>query len=60
VAKSTDGIEVGSFSTSGVNDEMKDTEPKARGGDGSAVMAKPKMATNAPAHHFAHKRPMTE
>ena len=59
MAKSTDGIEVGSYSTSGVNDKADD--PKQRGGDGSAKMSHPKMMVNgnAPPHHFAHKRPMT-
>jgi hypothetical protein len=55
MAKSTDGIEEGSFQTSGVNDPID--EPKQRGGDGSAVMEKPKSST--PNHHFAHKRPVT-
>jgi hypothetical protein len=54
MAKSKGGIETGSFQTSGVNDEMKDTEPKARGGDGSA-----KMSKTAP-HMFAHKQPCCE
>ena len=59
MAKSTDGIEVGSYQTSGVNDDVQDGESKPRGGNGSARMAKPKMTPNAPAHHFAHKRPVT-
>lgn len=55
MAKSKDGIETGSFQTSGVNDEMKDTEPKARGGNGSAVMAK---SSKIAPHMFAHKQPV--
>lgn len=54
MAKSKDGIEVGEFQTSGVNDEMKDTEPKARGGEGSA---KSNMCAY-PCTELAHKRPM--
>jgi hypothetical protein len=60
MAKSTDGIEVGSYQTSGVNDDVQEGEAKPRGGNGSAVMAKPKMASGMQPHHFAHKRPMTE
>jgi hypothetical protein len=58
MAKSTDGIEVGSYQTSGVNDDVQEGESKPRGGDGSAMMAKPKVMPNTPPHHFAHKRPM--
>lgn len=56
MAKSTDGIEKGSYSTSGVNDEID--EPKQRGGDGSAKM-EPARSASIPSHHFAFKRPMT-
>lgn len=59
MAKSKDGIEVGSYQTSGVNDDVMEGEAKQRGGNGSAVMDKPKMMPNAPPHHFAHKRPVT-
>jgi hypothetical protein len=59
MAKSTDGIEVGSYQTSGVNDDVQEGESKPRGGNGSATMAKPKMVANAASHHFAHKRPVT-
>ena len=56
MAKSKDGIEAGEFETSGVNDEMKSTEPKARGGEGSAksnIFAHPRT-------EFAHKQPVAE
>jgi hypothetical protein len=61
MAKSTDGIEKGSFQTSGVNDDVQEGEAKPRGGNGSAKMTNPKMAVNGstPNHHFAHKRPVT-
>ena len=55
MAKSKDGIEVGSYQTSGINDPID--EPKQRGGNGSAVMDKPKGGTAT--HMFAHKRPVT-
>jgi len=55
MAKSKDGIEVGSFSTSGENDKVE--TPKQRGGDGSAKM-EPSRSASVPNHHFAHKRPM--
>jgi hypothetical protein len=44
-AKETTGIEKGSFQTSGVNDDVEQSEPKAHGG--------------IPNHHFAHSRPVT-
>jgi hypothetical protein len=53
MAKSTDGIEVGSYQTSGVNDDVKEGEAKQRGGNGSAkfnIYAHPRTA-------FAHKQP---
>lgn len=56
MTKSKDGIEPGEFQTTGVNDEMKSTEPKGRGGEGSArsnIFAHPRT-------EMAHKRPMTE
>jgi hypothetical protein len=56
MTKSKDGIEVGEFETSGVNDEMKSTEPKPRGGEGSArsnIFAHPRT-------EFAHKQPVTD
>lgn len=54
MAKSKDGIEVGEFEESGVNDRA--TEPKQRGGEGSAK-------SNQYAHprtEFAHKQPCCE
>lgn len=56
MVKSTDGIEPGEFQMSGVNDVS--TEPKQRGGDGSAKM-EPARSASVPSHHFAFKRPMT-
>lgn len=56
MAKSTDGIEVGEYQTSGVNDDVQEGEAKPRGGEGSAkynIYAHPQT-------EFAHKRPMTE
>ena len=56
MAQTKDGIEVGEFQTSGVNDEMKSGESKPRGGEGSAkynIYAHPQT-------EFAHKKPMTE
>jgi hypothetical protein len=56
MAQTKDGIEVGEYQTSGVNDEMKSGESKPRGGEGSAkynIYAHPQT-------EFAHKKPMTE
>ena len=53
MAKSKDGIEVGEYQTSGVNDDVKEGEAKPRGGDGSAksnIYAHPRT-------EFAHKQP---
>jgi hypothetical protein len=55
MTKSGGGIEVGSYQTSGVNDDVKDGESKPRGGEGSA-----RSGDSLPPHHFAHKRPVTE
>lgn len=55
MAESKDGIEVGEFETSGVNDDVKAGESKARGGEGSAkynLIAHPRS-------EYAHKRPVT-
>lgn len=70
MAKSKDGIEKGDYSTSGVNDTA--SEPKQRGGDGSAkvgrmmrdhdedMAAMGKMRRDRPTPHmFAHKMPVT-
>lgn len=54
MTKSTDGIEVGEFEESGVND--KATEPKQRGGEGSAHS----NMCAYPCTEYAHKRPMME
>lgn len=56
MAKSQDGIEVGEYQTSGVNDDVKDGESKPRGGEGSAKST----AMAHPQTEFAHKRPMTD
>ena len=55
MAKSKDGIEVGQFQTSGVNDDVKEGESKPRGGEGSARS----NACAYPCTEYAHKRPMT-
>ena len=67
MAKSTGGIEAGSYQTSGVNDPI--SEPKQRGGNGSARMmrdrdedmaSEAKMRRDRPTPHlFAHKMPVT-
>ena len=59
MAKSNGGIEVGSFQTSGADDDLEQEEPKQRGGDGSAVMNAPKQLNPNHPHNYAHKRPMT-
>ena len=56
MAKSQDGIEVGEYQTSGVNDDVKDGESKPRAGEGSAKST----AMAHPQTEFAHKRPMTD
>jgi hypothetical protein len=57
MAKLKDGIEVGEYQTSGVNDDVKEGESKPRGGEGSAIMGKPKGGLQP--HHFAHSQPVT-
>ena len=57
MAKSKDGIEVGEFE--GPEKDAIASEPKQRGGDGSAVMSAPKQLNPNHPHNFAHKRPMT-
>ena len=54
MAKSTDGIDVGEFE--GEETNAKASEPKQRGGEGSAksnIYAHPRT-------EFAHKQPVTE
>ena len=49
------GIEEGSYQTSGADGDLQGSEPKQRGGDGSAkanIYAYPQT-------DFAHKRPVT-
>lgn len=53
MAKSTDGIEVGEFETSGADNDLQQQESKQRGGEGSAksnIYAHPRT-------EFAHKQP---
>jgi hypothetical protein len=59
MAKSKDGIEVGNYETSGVNDDVMEGEAKPRGGNGSAVMGGKAKGGMQP-QHFAHKRPVTD
>ena len=56
MTKSQDGIEVGEYQTSGVNDDVKEGESRPRGGEGSAKS----MARAHPQTEFAHKRPVTD
>jgi hypothetical protein len=57
--KMADGIEVGQFQTSGVNDDVKAGESKSRGGEGSAISRSVAMSNAAP-ERFAFKRPRTD
>lgn len=55
MAQSKDGIEVGEYQTSGADGDLEGSEPKQRGGDGSAksnLIAYPRS-------EYAHKRPVT-